>query len=174
MLWRCFTNQTNGVNILKHLIRLARQHDTFICPVNRVHLYFYNPAGSIEVISEQVKRALKNKKIVDINGTIVLDEEVAEVKVEAPVEPVAPVETEVEVQEPVVTEPVEEDIKPESTEDEGVALEDLNKDELLSFIKENGMTMKELGITSKSSEDKIRDAIEAHLTKVAGENEEAN
>lgn len=155
---------------MAHLIRLARQHDTFFCPVNKVHLYFYNPAGSVEVISEQVKKALKNKKIVDINGTIVLDEQVAEVKAETPA---APVETKVEVQEPVVTEPVE-DVKPESVEDEGIALEDLSKKELLSFIKENGMDLKELGLNSKSKEDEIRDAIASHLEKVVAENEETN
>lgn len=134
---------------MKHVLRIANQHDAFFCPTNKLHLYYYNPIGEAQILSEDIIKALKNKKIIDVNGTVAKQlEALAEQKQELAAEP--------------ATESSVETISEDEEEPE-IALEDLGKAELLSFIKENGMTMKDLGVTSKSAEDKIREAIATHL-----------
>jgi hypothetical protein len=116
----------------------------------------------INVLSDAVIKALESKKIVDVNGTIELPKEESEEKSPAQ-----------EMAEKII-EGVKASEETPAEDQEGVDLEDLNKDALLSFIKENGMTMKELGVTSKSSEEKLRDAIWAHLEKESESNAKEN
>jgi hypothetical protein len=151
------------VNDLVHVLKIADKYDAFTCPVNRLHLYFYNPAGEAKIISEEIKQALKVKKIIDVNGTINLEDAAEEPKEEVRTI-VAESVTIGEKQEEPVEETIEEAVEEEQ---EGINLEELNKEELLSFVKENDLTMKELGITGKSSEKKIREAILNHLQKEA-------
>jgi hypothetical protein len=165
---------------MKHVLRIAKKFDAFYCPVNRLHLSVYSPVGQASVVSEQILRALKVKKIIDVNGTIIIEDPKAEeVLVEGNENPLqgekleeAP-ENEPEVK-PEIEPELEPEVEPEPepellTEAAGIALESLDKDELLSFVKENDITYKELGITGKSSEEKIREALAAHLTDESDE-----
>jgi hypothetical protein len=172
---------------MKHVLRIAKKFDAFYCPVNRLHLSVYSPVGQASVVSEQILRALKVKKIIDVNGTIIIEDPKAEkVLVEGSENPLqgekleeAP-ENEPEVKpelEPELDKESEEEVAKEAAledylgpePEQGIALESLDKEELLSFVKENDITYKELGITGKSSEEKIREALAAHLTDESDE-----
>jgi len=166
---------------MKHVLRIAKKFDAFYCPVNRLHLSVYSPVGQASVVSEQILKALKVKKIIDVNGTIIIEDPNAEeVLVEGSESPLQGEKLET-APEPEKEPELEPEIKPEledakeepepdlSIEAEGIALESLDKEELLSFVKENDITYKELGITGKSSEEKIREALAAHLTDESDE-----
>jgi hypothetical protein len=143
---------------MKYLIGLKRPHDSFFDPETRLYLHFYNPKSYVDRISQAIERGLKGGTLVNLTSKNQVNQEetpaVAEEKTETVKEVVETKKEKVETKAVVPNEQAEE-----------IDLSQLTKAELLEYIKEKGMDLKDLGVSKNASAAKIREALEAYLAK---------
>lgn len=139
----------------KYTFRLTNIHRSFYDPETNLHLHYYQPVGSVDHITKAIDLAVKSKRI----------EEMTQVKTEKIVQE-APKQG--EAQEPEKLFEEAEELQPEELkEDEIINLDfdAMSKEEMTAFIADNEVTYKELGVSSRSGEEKIRAALKEYFAQ---------
>lgn len=157
---------------MKYHLKIKERTDAFSCRTTGFYVNCFQPEAKTDVLSADIKTVVRSGRVLDLNGAVkaVLEaeaqakeagtkapEKVAEKPAEKPVveekpEPVAP-------QEPVAP-AVPEEAPP------AFDLEKATKDELFTFIKEQGWNTKDLGVNNKTTQPKLVAAIQKQLEAV--------
>lgn len=124
---------------MKYEVSLVNSLDVVSCNESGVYLNYRFRSDKFDKASEFILKCLEDGRIKDVLGN--LHDEEKKVEVQSPKQEVAK-----EVEKTVV---------------ETLSLEDMDKTQLLKYIKDNKLDSKELGITSKSTAAKILEAIQS-------------
>lgn len=149
-------------------LKIKDQYDAFTCRTTGLRLNCFTPEARTERLSHDIEIVLRSGRVLDVNGKAI--EALNALKADAPnptntesdKEDIGKQAASVEVaaaEEAPVAEPAEES--------EAKAIGDMNKEELLSYIEENGLDQKKIGISPRMGATRIQEELLNYLAKGA-------
>lgn len=120
-------------------IGLKKPHDSFFDKETRLYLHYYAPFGYVKKITKAIEAGLKSGRLVDLTER----EKEAETN---------------EVVEKEVKEEVKETVHLEEEQKE-FDIENATKEEILAYMKDKNLTLKDLGLPKNATLQKIKEAL---------------